>query len=70
MSIMEANGRRGAPIREPITETKYCPACEAQVRYLESPHGSYCFECLGRVRLFVEAPVGPTHWARRGVGSR
>lgn len=53
-----------------VDEKKFCPACDKFVRYLTSPTYCYCLECLGRVRLFREAPVGPTHWARRGKGER
>ncbi len=35
-------------------EKKFCPACEAYVRYLMSPTASYCVACGGRVHLFSE----------------
>ncbi|MBL8723826.1 MAG: hypothetical protein JNK49_07250 [Planctomycetes bacterium] len=33
-------------------ETKWCDACQAQVRFLMSVNHSFCVQCGGRVRLF------------------
>lgn len=40
-------------------ETKWCPCCASQVRYLSSIETSYCVECGAEVRLFSDAG-----WAR------
>ena len=39
-------------------DTKFCPCCDAYVRYLASVERSYCVECGGEVRLFSEADWG------------
>ena len=35
-------------------DTKFCPCCDAYVRYLASVERSYCVECGSEVRLFSE----------------
>ncbi len=35
-------------------ETRYCPQCDAYVRFLKSLEASYCVECGARVRLFSQ----------------
>lgn len=47
--------RRRIPLMAPVNyyeEFKYCPRCNEYVRYLMSPHASYCVHCGGRVHLF------------------
>ena len=34
------------------TDRKYCPNCDAYVRYLSSPDQSWCTTCDGKVSLF------------------
>jgi predicted amidophosphoribosyltransferase len=34
-------------------ETKWCGACNAQVRYIASVDHSYCVDCGSKVRLFA-----------------
>ena len=36
-------------------DTKYCPCCDAYVRYLASIEQSYCVQCGSEVRLFSAA---------------
>lgn len=33
-------------------ETKYCPRCDAYVRFLQSIEACFCVECGAKVRLF------------------
>ena len=38
------------------SDTKYCPCCDAYVRYLASLEQSYCVECgSGDVRMFSDS---------------
>ncbi|MBK8096207.1 MAG: hypothetical protein IPK26_03825 [Planctomycetes bacterium] len=42
-------------------ETKWCEACQTQVRFLASVSASYCIQCGGKVRLF--SPVESVRFA-------
>lgn len=33
-------------------ESKYCPRCDAYVRFLQSLEACFCVECGAKVRLF------------------
>lgn len=54
-------------------ETKWCPCCERQVRFLASIELSYCVECGSEVRLFSQAEwtrFTETLEARKSKGGR
>ena len=39
-------------LRDFYNELKWCPSCDAYVRYMMSVNHSYCSDCGSHVRLF------------------
>lgn len=55
-------------------ESKYCPRCDAYVRFLQSLEACFCVECGSKVRLFSPQDkrlfVRSLHAGRKGGDGR